>query len=258
MISVVTATYETSPYQLIRLWESLKEQTHTDWEWIIHDDSPTENMEVFRFIQGLCTDERYHVGISKPHTAHGRGIGNAKKQAFGLASGDILVELDHDDELMPTCLEEIAKAFEDPEVGFVYSDWAEVYSNGEFKRYSSGWGLGYGTEYYVDGHGWVMSMPTVNKHTLAHIVAVPNHVRAWRNSVYHEVGGHNPFLRVCDDYDLLLKTALATKMQHIPKFLYKQHVSDTTAQREFNTDIQELVPVIHACYAKEISIKYPD
>jgi hypothetical protein len=47
-------------------------------------------------------------------------------------------------------------------------------------------------------------------------------------------------------------------MHHIPKFLYKQHISSETAQREFNATIQELVPVIHACYAKEINIKYPD
>lgn len=258
MISVVTTTYNTTPYQLGRLWNSLKMQTHSEWEWVVFDDSPTENMEVFRFIQGLCSDERYSITVTKPHTAHERGIGNAKKIAFTSARGEILVELDHDDELMPTALEEIAKAFEDPEVGFVFSDWAEVLPSGEYSRYSTGWGLGYGTEYHVDGHGWIMSMPVVNKHTLAHIVAVPNHVRAWRTSIYYEVGCHNPMLRVCDDYDLLLKTALATKMQHIPKFLYKQHISGETAQREFNADIQELVPVIHACYAKEINIKYPD
>lgn len=258
MISVVTATYNTTPHQLLRLWGSLKKQTFTDWEWVIFDDSPTENMEVFRMLQGLCTDERYHVTVNKAHKAAERGIGNAKRLAFGSAHTNILVEVDHDDELMPTCLEEIYQAFQDPEVGFVFSDWAEVLPSGEYARYCEGWGLGYGTEYYVEGHGWIMSMPTVNKHTLAHIVSIPNHVRAWRSNVYWEAGGHNPLLRICDDYDLVLKTALVTKMHHIPKFLYKQHISGETAQREFNADIQELVPVIHACYAKEINIKYPD
>jgi glycosyltransferase involved in cell wall biosynthesis len=258
MISVITPTYNTKPNDLVRVWTSLKGQTYTDWEWIVYDDSPAENMEIYHFMRGLCMDERYRICVIKPHKEHNRGIGNAKKNAFFSAHGNILVELDHDDELMPTCLEEIANAFEDSEVGFVYSDWAEVLPSGEFSRYSAGWGLGYGTEYHVEGHGWVMSMPTVNKHTLSHIVAVPNHVRAWSRNVYHEVGGHNPMLRVCDDYDLLLKTALVTKMHHIPKFLYRQYISDSTAQREFNADIQELVPVIHACYAKEINIKYPD
>lgn len=257
MITVVTATYNTTPQQLFRLWHSLKNQTFTDWEWVIYDDSPTENMEVFRMLQGICADERYKILANKPVEAAGRGIGNAKRLAFGMANTTILVEVDHDDELMPTCLEEINLAFQDPEVGFVFSDWAEVLPSGEHARYSSGWGLGYGTEYMADS-GWVMSMPVVNKHTLSHIVSVPNHVRAWRSNIYWSIGGHNPMLKICDDYDLILKTALATKMQHIPKFLYKQHISSDTAQREFNSDIQELVPVIYACYAKEINIKYPD
>lgn len=257
MISVFTPTHNTTPLQLSRAWHSLKNQTHKDWEWVLYDDSPEDNFEIVRQVIGFCADERYNAGIYKPHEAANRGIGYAKRKAVNLCKGDIIVELDHDDELMPTCLEEIHSAFQDPEVGFVYSDWAEVLPSGEHARYSAGWGLGYGTEYQVDGQ-WIMSMPVVNRHTLAHIVAVPNHVRAWRTNVYHEIGGHNQFLRVCDDYELILRTALATKMHHIPKFLYKQHISGETAQREFNADIQELVPVIHACYAKEINIKYPD
>lgn len=257
MISVATATYNTSMQQLQRLWLSLKNQTFTDWEWVVYDDSPEDNQEIFRQITGYCADERYRIGIAKPYKADNRGIGNAKKKAFSIARGEIIVELDHDDELLPNALEEIAKAFEDSEVGFVYSDWAEVFPSGEHLRYSQGWGLGYGEEYEVDGQ-WIMSMPTINKHTLSHIVSVPNHVRAWRMNVYHECGGHNPLLRICDDYDLILRTALTTKCVHIPKFLYKQHIESSTAQREFNADIQELVPVIHACYAKEINIKYPD
>lgn len=258
MISVVTAAYNTSAQQISRAWASLKNQTFSDWEWVIYDDSDEPNNELFRHVTGFCADERYSIKIYKPHAPEARGIGNAKRKGFMVAQGDILVELDHDDELMPTALEEINNAFLDEGVGFVYSDWAEVYPSNEYRRYSQGWGLGYGMEYYVEGHGWIMSMPTVNRHTLSHIVAVPNHVRAWRRQAYFEAGGHNPCLRVCDDYDLILRTALVTEMKHIPKFLYKQHIQGNTAQREFNADIQELVPLIHACYAKEINIKYPD
>lgn len=258
MISVITTTYNTPANVLARTWNSLKAQTYNDWQWIVYDDSPTSNMEVFRQMLGICSDDRYKVYVYKPHVADEMGIGNAKRKAFGFAHGDILVELDHDDELAPDALEQISLAFDDPEVGFVYSDWMEIGPDGQSRKYSDGWGLGYGI-HYTDEYGrYVLSMPTVNKHTLAHIVAVPNHVRAWRADVYHKVGGHNPLLRVCDDYDLILKTALVTKMQHIPKCLYYQHVSDVTAQREFNNMIQELVPVIHGCYAKEINIKYPD
>jgi len=95
MISIITPTYNTSADVLMRTWNSIKAQTHKDWQWVVYDDSPTENMEVFRQMLGICSDERYNVQIYKPHNASGRGIGNAKKQAFGFANGDILVELDH-------------------------------------------------------------------------------------------------------------------------------------------------------------------
>jgi len=258
MISIITPTYNTDENVLSRTWRSIKNQTFTDWQWVVYDDSPLENRAVFRQVLGFCSDERYMVNVYRPKEPLGRGIGNAKRKAAHFCQGDIIVELDHDDELAPNALEEISLAFEDPEVGFVYSDWMEVGPSGESRKYSDGWGLGYGESYLDENGHTVLSMPTVNKHTLAHIVAIPNHVRAWRSSVYVDIGGHNPFLRVCDDYDLVLRTALATKMHHITKCLYYQHVSDVTAQREFNSDIQELVPVIHACYAKEINIKYPD
>ena len=54
-------------------------------------------------------------------------------QAGGLRAGDwaILVELDHDDILVLTCLSRIAGAFEvDPEVVLVYSDFAQINEDG--------------------------------------------------------------------------------------------------------------------------------
>ena len=52
-------------------------------------------------------------------------VGARKLHAFSAATGDILVEYDHDDILTPNALEEMAAAFKDPNVGFVYSDFAE-------------------------------------------------------------------------------------------------------------------------------------
>jgi predicted SAM-dependent methyltransferase len=53
----------------------------------------------------------------------------------------------------------------------------------------------------------------------------PNHVRAWRKSVYDSLGGHDPTLKICDDHDLVCRTYLATKLHHIPKPLYLYRVS---------------------------------
>ena len=255
MISVVTPTYNTPPDTLARTWASLKAQTHTDWEWVVLDDSPS--LETWRHIYGLCADERYRIRAYRPHTPSGGNIGAVKHDAFMLGRGDILVELDHDDELMPTCLEEIqAAADANPDAGFFYSDCCEVFPNGESGRYPEGWAWGYGQDYWDEANQvWAMRVP-INRTTLSHIVSTPNHVRAWRTDLYRQLGGHDVTLEVADDYDLMVRTALATRMHHIPKMLYRQHIGQHSAQRVKNAQIQQLVPQIHAKYSQALDDKY--
>lgn len=256
MISVVTATYNTPPGVLARTWASLKAQTFTDWEWVVWDDST--NDDVWRQLYGFASDERYKIVFHKSHV-HSGSIGQVKRKAFMVAEGDILVELDHDDELMPDCLQKVAEAFKDFSVGFVYSDWCEILPDGQSGVYPKGWAFGYGSEYWSNEHGvWVMSAPELNPKTLRHIVSAPNHVRCWRANVYREIGGHNPDLPIADDYDLFVRTYLKTRCLHIPELLYKQHIGGHTAQRQKNDLIQNLVNEIVAKYGDLLSHVTPD
>lgn len=255
MISVVTPTYNTTPETLARTWASLKAQTHTDWEWVIYDDSTTD--AVHRQVYGMCSDERYKIRYFRPHVPSGGNIGYVKRMAFGMGLGDVLVELDHDDELTPDCLRELHQAFTDnPDVGFVWSDCCELHPDGSSLKYPEGWGLGYGSEYWDESHKvWAMTVP-VNRTTLSHIVSMPNHVRSWRKSVYLAMDGHDVTLPVADDYELMVRTALSTKMHHIDKMLYKQHIAPNTAQRTMNGLIQQLVPEIHARFSDKLDKVY--
>lgn len=247
MISVITPTYNTNPNVLARTWASLKKQTYTDWEWVIWDDSYPNKLE-FDF-----DDPRVMVHNNVDHSG---SIGEVKHKAFMAAGGDILVELDHDDELTPDCLQRIHETMVG-DVGFVYSDWCELLPSGESTRYPQGWAFGYGSDYW-DGRYqvWAMRAPEINRATMSHIVSVPNHVRAWRADVYRKLGGHNPELMVADDYELLVRTCLKTKMVHIPEMLYVQHIDMRSAQRERNTIIQEIVPVIHSLYATALDAHF--
>ena len=89
----------------------------------------------------------------------------AKNRACHLSEGDWLVELDHDDYLLPNCLEELMKASETyPDAGFMYSEVCELYDDGEMKFYTSYWGddgyanpqnnfnCAYGIHYWVDNN----------------------------------------------------------------------------------------------------------
>lgn len=252
-VSIVTPTYETPPHILARTWASIKRQTHMDWEWVLWDDS--QSMEVMRQVYGYAADERYQIRAFRAHT-HSGIIGRVKRQAFMIAEGDILVELDHDDELEPDCLEHLVDAFSDPTIGFAYSDWCEINEAGQSCRYPDGWAFGYGSDYWDEAAGvWVMRAPEVNATTMSHIVSAPNHVRAWRSSVYRALGGHDPTLRVADDYDLCVRTFLETRMIHIPRLLYRQHISSRTAQRIHNAEIQMRVAKISSRYADAILMR---
>jgi glycosyltransferase involved in cell wall biosynthesis len=254
LISVVTPTYNTPDWVLARTWASLKAQTYTEWEWIVYDDSTTD--AVRRQLYGYQADERYRLTVYTGST-HSGSIGHVKRVAFMAAEGDILVELDHDDELTPNALAKIADAFTEPSVGFVFSDWAELFANGQSGYYPDGWGLGYGRKYWT-GKYWGLSIPTINEHTLAHIVAVPNHVRAWRATIYRALGGHNPALEIADDYELIIRTALVTGWHHIPEVLYRQHIGPTTTQRKRNDAIQVAVKEIYEQYRVDILRHFRD
>jgi O-antigen biosynthesis protein len=243
-ISVITPTFNTPPHVLARTYASLKSQSFKDWEWVIWDDSTKP--ETWAQIYGLSSDERYKIVAHKSHV-HSGVIGSLKRRAFMSAEGDILVELDHDDELLPNTLDEIVKAFNNPDVGFVFSDWAEVFPDGLSKKYPDGWGFGFGKTYWHEQRKvWVHSIPEINEQSIGHIVSVPNHVRAWRASAYRQIGGHNPALPVADDYELIIRTFRETKWAHIPELLYIQHVGEGNTHVSKNALIQKLVAEISA------------
>ena len=253
MISVITPTFNTKPEVLARTWASLKAQTFTDWEWVVWDDSTSG--DTFRQLYGFASDERYRVRVFRSHV-HSGSIGEVKRWGFMVANGDILVELDHDDELTPDALQEIHDAFAKG-VGFVFSDWCELFPDGTSGKYPDGWAFGYGRNTWLDElRVWGLGVEVINADTLRHIVSVPNHVRAWRASVYRELNGHNPELSVADDYDLIVRTALHTDWVHIPKVLYRQHISPTTTQRLKNRLIQEKVADLAREYREAIDEKF--
>jgi glycosyltransferase involved in cell wall biosynthesis len=253
LINICTPLYNNTREQLSRAWASLKAQTHQNWVWTLYDDSTQPGAA--DVIWGFCSDERYKIELFTPHVPSRGNIGLSKRNCFSLAKGDILVELDADDELTPDALATINTAFQHhPDIGFVYSDWAEINPAGEWCRYPDGWAYGYGDQYRLNGR-WVMKAPPVNDVTIRHIVSAPNHVRAWRASVYRALGGHDSTLPVADDFELIVRTYLHTRMAHISKLLYKQYISPHTAQRQRNGLIQTLVADIAAKYADQITAR---
>jgi glycosyltransferase involved in cell wall biosynthesis len=260
LVSVFTPTYRTGN-RILRPYKSLVEQTYTNWEWVLYDDSPDDDDTIDLLSSLRASDPRVQLFFSD--IPSGR-IGEVKRRLCGLARGSILVELDHDDELTPNCLADIVEAFRTfPEAGFAYTDCAEIYESGLNATYGETYAFGFGS-YRAEtfrGHTYmVCNYPSINAKTVRHIVGMPNHARAWRASAYFAAGGHNPEIHVADDYELCIRTFLTTPMVHIQRFGYIQYLGDggENTQRTRNREIQRLVAAFADRYEPEIHRRFEE
>lgn len=222
LFSIFTCTFNTPKSMIIRLYNSLKSQTYKNWNWWVLDDSNMAG-SVCDYLTKL-NDPR--IVVVKNVTNHGN-IGFNKHVIANMCDGDYLVEVDHDDELTPDCLEYLYKAFKTyDDIDFAFS-YAFEEIDGMPMKYDEGlFALGqakYG-KHTINGVEYNISETAdVNALTVRHIVGLPNHVRCWKKEFYHRIGGHNTELSVMDDMDLLIRTFLNTRMCKIPKVLYIQH-----------------------------------
>jgi hypothetical protein len=138
--------------------------------------------------------------------------------------------MDHDDELMPYVLQESADLFDSkPDVGFIYFDCACVYENGNNQWYGDFICKGYGGYYSQKYEGkWrlIYITPNINNITMSHLVCCPNHPRIWRHKTLIDMGSYCEYLPICDDYEIILRTALHTKIAKIHKMGYIQYMNN--------------------------------
>lgn len=232
--SVFTPVYKTGK-RIIRTYESLKNQVWTNWEWVVVDDSPDE--ETWKLLVDIAKSD-YRVKLHRIYPTTGGNVGLAKNRAAHLGDGDWLVELDHDDYLSTDCLSTCNAAIEKfPDAGFLYSDVAELYDDGEMKHYDHDWsGNWYArSDNFFDfgyaGHSWVKVdgmdilshwYPDINPLSIRFNISMPNHVRMWERKFYHSIGGHNKNTPVADDYEIIVRSFLHTRMIHVKRCLYLQ------------------------------------
>lgn len=108
-VSIITPTYNRA-YILPRLYESLKNQTSKDFEWIIINDGSTDETE--RLIKsweksGELLIQYFSKLNGGKHTGINLGVKNA--------AGEIIFIVDSDDYLISTAVEKIIENFKDIE-----------------------------------------------------------------------------------------------------------------------------------------------
>jgi hypothetical protein len=83
---------------------------------------------------------------------------------------------------------------------------------------------------------------------------MPNHIRCWERETYFKIQRHNNKLAVVDDYELLIRTFLNTKMIQVKECLYIQYMNSggNNTQEPRRAEIQRMVDRIQKFYDYQI------
>lgn len=224
--SLFTPSYN-SYDKILRVYNSINKQTLLDWEWIIIDDSPDDTH--FQFLRDKFSEDQ-RIRFYRRSSNNG-SIGNVKNETIGLCRGKYVLEMDHDDELMPYVLKESADLFDKhSDIGFIYFDCACLYENGNNQWYGDFICKGYGGYYsqkYNDKWILIYITPNINNITMSHLVCCPNHPRIWRRETLVNMGSYSEYLPICDDYEIIIRTSISTKIAKIHKLGYIQFMNES-------------------------------
>jgi O-antigen biosynthesis protein len=196
-ISVVTPVFNTDPRWLQRAVESVLAQAYGEWEHCLADDGSTRPETVEALTALAQRDPRITVVRMRQNA----GISAASNAALAEATGEFIALLDHDDEIAPDALYEVAKLLNDhPDADVVYTDEDKIEFDGT--------------------HVEPYFKPDWSPEYLRSCMYI-GHLTAYRRELVNEIGGFRSAFDGSQDYDLTLRATARTKrIYHIPRVLY--------------------------------------
>ena len=227
-ISVITPLHEKGNQYIEEAMASLQSQTFQDFEWIVLvNNGGKAPKSVLQYDKADVYDY-----FDKPN------IGALKGHACFLAQGEIIVELDADDQLTPEALYVIWQSLQNEEKVFFFSESWEIKPDGTPHLYSSYFGWETDSERIEpeDNPTAYNKSFDVDPCSLRQIFWSPNHVRAWKKKAYNKIGGHDHNLEVGDDHDLIMRFYIAygqTGFFHYlrPLYIYRVHPDNTFQEK---------------------------
>lgn len=199
LISVLMPVYNTPEKWLRRSIGSVIGQDYRNWELCIADDASTQP-HVRRVLQEFAgMDARIKIAF-RERNGH---ISATSNSALELASGEYVALLDHDDELPPTALSDVAAALAaNPHWRMLYTDEDKVDELG--RRYDPYFKPDWNYELFLSQNCF-------------------SHLGVFETRLVREVGGFREGLEGSQDWDLALRCCErvdASEIGHLAKVLY--------------------------------------
>ncbi|MBF0496443.1 MAG: glycosyltransferase [Deltaproteobacteria bacterium] len=209
--SIVIPAYNTRIVHLRKTLDSILNQIYPYWELIVFDDASTKP-HVFDVVSSYAEkDKRIKVG----RVENNLGVAEASNRAIALAANEFVCLMDHDDELPPLALFEVAYYLQShPHADMIYTDEVKINEDGEAIE----------TFFKPD---WSPDLILSTMYTV--------HLGVFRKSILDQIGGFRPEFKISQDYDLVLRfTEKTDRIHHIPKVLYhwRKHSGSISAQAQ--------------------------
>lgn len=210
MVSVLLPTFNTSEPMLRDTLDSVLAQLYPHWELCIADDGSSLRHVSEILNDYAARDSRVRVSFSNENT----GVSAASNRALAMATGSMVVLLDHDDILEPQALFRVAESLMAEGPDMIYSDEAIMAEDGRTVH-------------------WFVFRPAFSPEYLrSHPYIV--HLVAFRRQLLIDIGGFDENLRISQDYDLILRASeRAELIVHIPEILYRWRTHATSAGHRF-------------------------
>lgn len=219
LISILVPVYNTPDEFLKQMIQSVRKQTYGNWELCIANANPANEQVAGILAVAAKKDARIRI----TDVPENEGIAQNTNAALGIAKGDYVGLLDHDDLLTPDALYEVVKAInenEKPEV--LYSDEDKVSTD-------------------LSEHFQPHMKPDFNKDLLRSNNYI-THFFVASKRLFDRVGGFDAAYDGAQDYDLILRcTEQAAGIAHIPRILYhwrvhKASTADNPASKMYAFD----------------------
>jgi GT2 family glycosyltransferase/glycosyltransferase involved in cell wall biosynthesis len=202
LISILVPVYHRSADDerwLRRAVDSVRHQVYPHWELCLADDaSPAPHVRPL--LEEFMRQDPRIKAVFRERNGH---ISHASNSALGLATGEFTALLDHDDELAPHALYEVASLLDvHPDTDLVYSDEDKIDEEG--RRHEP---------YFKPDY-----LPDLFKSQ-----NYLSHLSVYRTSLLRAVDGFRPGYEGSQDWDLALRVierSSPERIRHIPKVLY--------------------------------------
>lgn len=214
-VSVIIPSFNSGAF-LARAVESVLAQSFSDFEVVVVDDGSDRPPEG---ITGL--DERIRLITQK-----NRGVSVARNVGVTASGAEFVAFLDHDDEWVPTKLEEqLALVAAAPDAAF----WCTQFD-------------------WVRGESTLASDPAVPTYRgLLSTQTVLLSSALVRTDDYWRVGGHDPLLSQMQDWDLFLKLTMdGSKPAQSPLPLVRYHLHESNASLNYRVAAAERLSILDA------------